>query len=342
MLDSKFKEREYLKEYSLDIALFKKFNLDVKDIIPVRKVFIVITKDGEYILKKIDYSVDKLLFINEGLQYVSKNGFDRVLNYVKSENNRIYEEYKGDIYCVMKLVQGKESVYSNPIDVSIDTRAIAQLHKASRGFRGRFEECDLRGKLPLNLEKELEEIIFIKNMVSRYGNRNEFDELFINNVDNIIDKGRKTLNYLNNTNYYNLLQQEDKVAFCHHDLAYHNILINDNEAYFIDFDYAIIDLKVHDLANFIIKVIKDFAYDIDKAEKIIDEYGQYNSLDDKEIKVLYALMAFPHKLFDLIKNYYYKEKNWEYATFLSRFKEKIQYIKEEDEFLEKFKNKYLL
>lgn len=342
MLDSKFKEKEYLREYSLDIALFKKFDLDVKDVIPVRKVFIVITDEGQYILKRIDYSVDKLLFINDGLQYISNNGFDRVLKYRKSKNNRIYEEYNGDIYCVMELVQGKESVYSNPVDVSVDTKAIAGLHKASRGFLGKFDECDLRGKLPLKLEKELEEIIFIKNMVNRYGNKNEFDEIFINNVDNIIDKGRKTLNYLNTTNYYSLLQQEDKIAFCHHDLAYHNILINDNEAYFIDFDYAIIDLKVHDLANFIIKVIKDFAYDMEKAEKIIAEYREYNSLEDEELNILYSIMAFPHKIFDLIKNYYFKEKIWEYTTFLNRFKEKLQYIKEEEEFLEKFKSKYLL
>ncbi len=58
--------------------------------------------------------------------------------------------------------------------------------------------------------------------------------------------------------YYNLCKEKEKIVFCHHDLAHHNILINKEEVYFLDFDYAVIDLKVHDICNFINKAIKNF------------------------------------------------------------------------------------
>src|SRR3712207_1366372 len=89
MLDTKYKDREYLKEYCLDVELFLRFDLDVIDVIPVRKVFIVITKDGQYILKKLDYSIENLEFINNGVEYVRKNGFNNVLRFLKTKENQI-------------------------------------------------------------------------------------------------------------------------------------------------------------------------------------------------------------------------------------------------------------
>ncbi|GAA0785201.1 CotS family spore coat protein [Hathewaya limosa] len=341
MLDTKYKDREYLKEYCLDVELFLRFDLDVIDVIPVRKVFIVITKDGQYILKKLDYSIENLEFINNGLEYVRKNGFNNVLRFLKTKENQICTEYKGNMYCIMELLEGSESVYSNPIDVLLATKSLGLLHKASKGYYGNLEEKDFRGNLKENLQKQLQDMKFIKNTVEKYLNKNNFDNIFLENIDHLLKRGEDSLSYLLNSNYHNMINDKNKVAFCHHDLAHHNILIKDNEAYFIDFDYAIIDLKVHDLCNFILKVIKDFAYDIEKAEDIINEYKKYNDLEKDELEVLYGFMSFPHKTFTLIRNYYYKQKKWEYDIFVNKLIDKTQYIREEEEFLELFKERII-
>lgn len=340
MIESKYKEREFLSEYTLDIDLFKLFGLDVLDIVPVRKVYIVVTPKGEYILKRLDYNKEKSIFIHEALKYVRDNGFKRVLNFIPSINNNICENYKDQIYCVMELVQGKESSYTNPIDVKLSVQGIAGLHKASKGYRTTQIQYDYRNKLKNNYNNKIDEILDIKDMVNHFDNKNEFDTLFINSVDKFLDKAFSSLKYLDNIDYDNMVLCDDKVALCHQDLAYHNILINDYNAYFIDFDYAIVDLKVQDLANYIMKVIKNFGYSMDKCEYIINEYKKNYVLYDDEIELLYDILIFPSRVFTLIRNYYYKEKSWEYNVFLNRFKDKLLLADEEQEFFDSFKLKY--
>ncbi len=97
---------------------------------------------------------------------------------------------------------------------------------------------------------------FFKKIANIHKNKNEFDNLFLSEIDYYIDEISKSINILENSHYYDICKENDKISICHHDLAYHNILIKEDEAYFIDFDYAILDLKVNDLCNFITKVIK--------------------------------------------------------------------------------------
>jgi CotS family spore coat protein len=136
--------------------------------------------------------------------------------------------------------------------------------------------------------------------------------------------------------YYKLCSEEDKIVVCHHDLAYHNILINGEMAYFIDFDYAVIDLKVHDLCNFINKVVKNFAFDIDKATSIVENYCNKNTLSKRELEVLNGMLAFPEDFYGISRDYYTKRKDWDEEVFLDRLKRKAGYKEDREEFLVKF------
>ncbi|WP_142413270.1 CotS family spore coat protein [Hathewaya massiliensis] len=342
MIDIKYKDRDFLKDYSLDIDLFRKFNLHIKDVAPIRKVFIVSSEEGDFIIKKLDYEAEDLEFINRGLEYVKSRGFERTFSFRKNLDGNIIETYKGSNYCIMNLINGRESVYSNPIDIALGTRSLGSLHSSSKGFYHKLEKRDFRGKLINKLENEIHEIKLLKELVLRYHNKKEMDEIFLNNVDYLIKKGEESVNLLKKSQYHKLCDTENAVAFCHHDLAYHNILIKDEQAYFIDFDYAIIDLKVHDIANYIYKVVKNFAYDINKATFVIDNYKEVYTLKKEEIEVLYGMLLFPYKSFTLFKHYYFRQKDWEYISFLEKVKNKVSCIQEKEEFMERFKEIYLI
>src|SRR3712207_8990731 len=97
--------------------MFEAYDFKIEDIIPVRKVYILITDKGNKILKKIDYSIDELNFINSGIDYINKNSFHRVFNFTKTKDGEVYVNWNKNIYCVMDLIDGRESEYSNPLDV---------------------------------------------------------------------------------------------------------------------------------------------------------------------------------------------------------------------------------
>lgn len=334
---SRYKDRRALIEYDLNVNILNNYDLNVKDVIPIRKVFVLITDKGNKILKKINYEIEDLNFINAGMEYIRKNGFMKVINFEKTRYGKIYVNHNGDIYCVMDLIDGRESEYTNPIDVSIASKGLGQLHKACEGFNYKNKQRNVCGKLLNSFKRKFHEMELFKKLALVTEEKSEFDKIFLDNEKYYRDEMEKSIKILENMNFYKLCSEEDKKVLCHHDLAHHNILIKEDEAYFIDFDYSIIDLKVHDLCNFINKVEKFTGYDIESAKLVLNNYSLFNELSKEEVNALYGLLVFPQDFYSISKGYYTRSKGWDYVTFLSRMIKKNEFKEYRKEFLEKFK-----
>lgn len=90
MIEGRFRDRDFLCKYDLDIGLFKKYNYKVNDIIPIRKLFIISTNKGNKILKKLDYDLDHLEFIDSAINYIKNNNFNNILSFEKDKKVNIY------------------------------------------------------------------------------------------------------------------------------------------------------------------------------------------------------------------------------------------------------------
>lgn len=330
-------DKHFLAQYDLDVNLFYKFNVKPYDIYPLRSIFVVRTDKGNKILKKINYSKEELLFISEGIKYIN-NKFNRTMNFAKTFDDNIYIVWNDDIYSMIDLVEGRESDYNNPIDLSIATKGLAELHLAGEGFKGSLSSRNNSGKLINSFKRRLNEIKVFKTVASINEHKSDFDDIFLSKVDYYIEEIKNSIKLLENSTYYKLCGEEDKVVFCHHDLAHHNIIIKDEEAYFIDFDYAMVDLRVHDLCNFITKAIKNHAFDIEKGKNILKEYCAINPLDKREIAVLYAMLTFPEDFYGVVRDYYTRRKEWTEETFIDRMKKKIEVEEFRIDFLRGFED----
>lgn len=334
MLES-LNEKKYLAGYDLSIGLFSRFNLKVYDIVPVRSVFFLYTNKGQKVLKKVNYTADELNFIYSAVKYI-KRRFSRIMDFVETKDGMVYTLWKNDMYCIMDMVEGRECDFANPVDVSIASMGIGELHKASLGFKSTFAKKHMAGKLEENFKHRLIEMKFFKDIANMHEIKSTFDDIFLSNCDYYIDEIERSIKIIENSAYLKICSEEDKVVLCHHDLAHHNILINDEKAYFIDFDYAVIDLKVHDLCNFINKVVKNFGFDIAKAKDIIGYYCKAYELDRRELLVLYGMLTFPEDFYNISKDYYTRRKEWDEDVFLERLIKKVNYKDDREKFLEEF------
>lgn len=337
MLNSKYDSREELCEYDLDVNLFKKFGLSVYEVVPVRKAFILCTSKGNKILKKVNYSLEELKFIYNSLNYINKS-FNRTINFVTTLDGNIYTLWNNEVYFIMDLVKGRESEFSNPVDLNITSKSLAEFHKAGEGINSyvSFKSRNNCGNFIGALKRKKEEMIFFKSISNLYEEKNEFDEVFLKNVDSNIYQAEKSIDILENSKYYKLCGEENKVVLCHHDLAHHNVIIRGDKGYFIDFDYSIIDLKVHDLCNYITKAVKNSGYHIEKAKDILNQYVKINSIDKNEMKVLYGMLAFPEDFYSISRDYYTKRKDWTLETFINRIEKKTYINEDKSQFIIEF------
>ncbi|MGL4849239.1 MAG: CotS family spore coat protein [Clostridium sp.] len=323
----RYLEKEFLCSYDLSKEFFDTLGVDIKEVHPLRKVFILKTDSGDKILKKVYYDENKVQFIESSLKYINRS-FQNTMRMEKLKNGQSYLKWKDECYILMDRITGIEATCENPLDIEECSRTIGEFHKASIGL---VDYLQKENKMVIKSEDLLEEYIKavedlknIKKVVLEYKYPNEFDELFLENVDVYIDEINETISLLEKVNYKSLLEEEEKIALCHNDLAHHNFLIDNNKCNIIDFDYASINLRCIDVSDFILKWIKNSAFNIEIANLILNEYSKVSELSEVERKIIKINLSFPKDVYSIIRVYYHKEKKWEYESYLGKFKMKLE------------------
>lgn len=339
----RYPEKEILCSYDLSQDFFKAINLKITDVTPLRKVFILQTEEGRKILKNIEYSIERLEFINQCINTV-RNKVPNVMKLREFNNGKCYFLWKDKKYIIMDLIEGREVTFTNPLEIEMCGRLIASIHKESTNFIENISKAlnkELKNLIEKSLVERFEEGILdiknIKKMVGSYKYKKEFDKLFLDNVDEHIVEMEKALELISFSGYSTFRDNINRLSVCHNDLAEHNFIIKEDKVNLIDFDYCTIDLRIVDLADFILKSIKNVAFDIEKAILAINSYNEIYPLNKEEYKMLYIVLLFPRDFYSLVRDYYHKQKSWEEEVFTNRLKNKLDNEYFRREFLRNYK-----
>ena len=335
----RYVDNDILCKYDLSEEFFSRLDFEIEDIIPLRKVFVLLTSDGKKILKLTDSSEERIKFINEALKYTSLK-YNELLSYYEDKNGNIIYKSNKNNYVILNMIDGREAAFSNPVEIEMCTRAMANMHIASKGVFNTLQTEVVKGNLgeylPYEFNKVKEELISIMEYVLRFRHKVEFDRLFLDIVDNYINEIQKAVDLLTICNYNTLLEDFNKRVLCHNDLAHHNFIVDGDKIKIIDFDYCKIDTRAVDISNFALKVMKNNCYDMNTFKLIVKTYNSLDDLSKDEIKLIYAILSFPRDFTTITRDYYYKQKKWEYEVFLNRLKDKIKNELYREDFIKKF------
>ncbi|MGL5243630.1 MAG: CotS family spore coat protein, partial [Sarcina sp.] len=286
----RYSDEKYLCKYDLSIELFENLGVEIIELWPTRNVYILNTNKGKKILKIIDYNEERLNFICDFLDYIEKF-CKNILKISFLNNGKRFLEWKGKKYVLLDLIEGTELNVANPVELIKTSEGIAKMHKVSQSFIPTLnDEKKYKNSELFNLKKYFEESIenlnLFKLQVNRYKYKNKFDELFLQKVDNNIKEINECIELLEKSNYVDICKKNEFIAICHNDLAYHNIIFNNNEPNFIDFDFCKIDIKIKDIADFILKCIKRFGFSLEIYDNIINSYSNINVITESEKEIL--------------------------------------------------------
>lgn len=337
-MEYRFWDKAYLSTYALDTKLFDKYDFTAIDAAPLRSVYLLTTNEGHKILKKIDYSIKELMFIYNALASMRKE-YPYIINFKKTIDGKPYVENNGECYVVFDLIDGRECLFENPIDLRSTAEALGKYHTAAHKLKLNFSMRNNLNKMISRYKQRVRDMENYKKIAQIHVNKSEFDKIYMEYADYYLECSRAALNHISNSPYKLLC--ENKKTLCHHDLAHHNIIIgNDNNVYFIDFDYCVIDLPYHDLSNLITKAAKNNGWSTDILDTILEGYKDVNGLDFDEAEVLYGYMLFPLDFYQIATGYYMKTKDWEEDDFLDKIRRKANYKDEREEMLKYFREKY--
>lgn len=338
-MEYRYRDKAYLSNYSLDTRLFDCFGFLVEDAAPIRSVYILNTNMGMKILKKVDYSMEELDFLYNSLNIIREK-YPYVINFRESLEGKPYVKYQDGIYVVLDIIDGRDCIFENPLDLKKASMSLAKLHTAGENVKLQNVFRNNIGRLMDKYGERLEAMEKYKEIANMHVNKSECDKLYLKYADYYISCIKNAYSHIEGSKYSELCST--KHTLCHHDLAHHNVLIGkDNNVYFIDFDYSIIDLPYHDISNIITKAIKHSEWDVDIANIIMEGYMENKEMSRDEIEVLYGYLLFPQDFYDITSSYYMKNRGWEEDEFRDKLKRKAEYRDDREKFLEKFKQRWL-
>jgi spore coat-associated protein S len=297
--------------------------------------YLIKTNKGTKCLKRINYGVQKLLFIYGAKEHLINNGFPNVDRYVMTPEGNPYVEHGDDIYVITEWVDGRECDFKSHADIMKAASTLAKFHDASIGYElseGAKLKSDL-GRWHHLMTKRRDGLKKMKSIAEGKLDKTEFDRLYIDNVDLYIGIANEAIDTLNRSSYDEVVKRAiNERSFCHHDYTYHNIIMDKKDGvHLIDFDYCKYEIRVYDITSFLIKVLKRNMWSFDLAVEVLNEYDNSSPIMDDEQMVMLAFLKFPQRLWRLANRYYYNESNWPDNTFLRKMKE---IVNEKDEYID--------
>ena len=338
-------EREFLSEYNLDANLFEAMGCKVKQIIPVRSVYRIVTDKGFFCLKKLKFPIEDMDFIFEAVDHLRGKGFGNIFNVFKQKNGSSFIDFKGEKYFLTEWIDGRECDFLNPLDLDAAIEVLASLHNATEGYTPSV--CPLGrcyyGKWPENFSRRIDEMELIKERVQKKADKSDIDKIYLDYVDMCINDGKFALQLLSKTDYNELSQEAArKGSFIHHDFAHHNILHTfDGRTYVVDFDYCIMDIRMHDIGSLILRNMKKSNWDVDKAMGILESYDRKSPVSCSELKVLAPFFLFPQDFWMISRQYYIERKDWDEEDYVDKMNTKSEYTLMRRKFIEEYEKRVL-
>ena len=292
----------------------KSYGFNIKSIDKIKNVYKIKNEnDKEYCLKVIRYEFKHFYFIFSAMKYLMEKELESMVPFLKTLNGMEYIELDSKYGYLTEWIDARQANYDNMVDIILAVEAMSKLHLTSRGFVD-TEKMKPRigwGKWIETFNTRIDEIYDFKNRILKKDIKSEFDQLYLEVLEEEADRGRRAVTKLI------MIQPGNKVKL-------------------IDFDYCILDTHLHDLSSIIIRTMKNGKWDLEKAEFILSVYNESFKIYKREIPVMAGFIAFPQDFWQVGIQYYWEKQNWGEEFFMTKLKKIIDDREEREEFVEEF------
>lgn len=331
-----------MNEEQIKMRIEEEYSIKPREIEKVKNVYKIITEKEKYCLKVIKYEVSHFLFILSAIKHLQKNDFQNTPEIIKNINTQDHISLGNKYAYLTPWVESRACNYDNPMELSIASNRLAELHLKSQGFN---ITSDMKPRVGWfnwfeNFSNKKRDILNFKNIIENKDEKTYFDLLYLKHIEEEIKRINKSLEDLMESKYFIKMKEEIiKKGFCHHDYAHHNVLIDEEgSTNIIDFDYCILDTHLHDLSSLIIRVMKNGKWDISNSIHILDSYSSVYPINKDDIDIMAAFIEFPQAFWQLGIQYYIEKQPWEEGVFVNRLNKVCEDKGSRQEFVDEFKN----
>ena len=293
-----------------------------------KAVWSIETNIGELILKKVPFHANHITFMVYVIDHLRNNGV-YTPDVIKTKTGEKFLKLDNEYFVVFEAVHGRSPEYEHENELMMILKGMATFHKASKGIEsptGSFPSF-LLTEWKSDFKRRYERLVALKEQVLQAAEHNQFDQLFLQNVDTFLSHCQTAMTKLEHPAFDSWVEQT-KVAktLCHQDYAAGNLLIGeDGNLYVYDMDSLTVDLPIRDMRKILNKVMKkETAWDLEKMIKMMKAYQEENPLTEEQYHIFAAELLFPHLFYGQVTKYYEKrEAKWTFHKHISKLNDMI-------------------
>lgn len=329
-MDNSYMKNEIESNYLLDIYKINNF----------RNSYKLESNKGVYGIKIVKYTFPHFNFILSAIKHLNKKGFKKIPTILNTKDNIEYIKLGENYAFLNEWITCRRCDYKNMNELSKASSKLGELHKYSEGF-------NINSKMKPRIawhswinvfETRLLEILDFKKRIYQKCYKSNFDIIYLREIEEEIERGKKAIGELKKYNYYGIMDKEIlKRGFCHHDYAHHNVLIDENEEVnVIDFDYCILDTHIHDVGSLLIRSMKEGNWKNEIANNILNSYSKTNDVTEKELRLIIAFIRFPQGFWQIGLQCYWEQQPWGEEFLTRRLNKYLEDREEREKFLDNF------
>ena len=307
--------KQYLGGIKVDdkrISVLEGYDLQVLRTYKGRGALICETDQGLKILREYIGRESRIEFQDRLLLRIRQAGMTCVDFYVRNKENQILSTDKmNHTYILKDWYEGAECNIYQPEEIKAAVQNMALLHRAMECPAAEGMEEMLIHSVKEEFLKHTRELKKILHYMRRRSCKSEFELYFARHYDEFYQEAEDVLRRIQDWDETEFQKQiRRRGQLCHGEYTHHNVIMCRQGTATINFEKYQLDTPIHDLYQFMRKVLEKNEWSVSIGELILTTYEQISPLTGEERENLYFRLAYPEKFWKMANYYYNSNKAW--------------------------------
>lgn len=314
------------------LKVLEQYDLEIISTRRGRGSYICETSQGLKLLCDFEGSEKKMIFQNRMLQELREAGYETVDKALENKEGKLVSMDRDENRYVLKdWFYGRECSSSGERDIMDAVENLARLHLYMRFPQEEKEYCG--DVLQEELGAKNRELKKVRTFIRGREPKHPFEQMFLKCFPVFYEQALQTAEEAERLCSREVLREQiAEGTVCHGDYNYHHVLFLDHGMATTNFGKCRFDFQVHDLYQFMRKILEKQNWDLHLGERMLNAYERVRSLPTTERSLLYLRMAYPEKFWKLANHYYGSRKAW----IPGRYQQKLEALNRQQEQRNKF------
>ncbi|MGI6065089.1 MAG: CotS family spore coat protein [Bacillota bacterium] len=277
--------------------VIEQWDLEIFGLQPKDKVVLLETRSGPKCLKVLQKSIQDVHSLFLILEHLASRGFKSVPRFIRTRYGKPYAKTDDNkFYCISDWIDGSPPDWENQIDIFLVTEKLAKLHLASHDFTVSQEERITFVNWQQRFQWMTQKMVGINLEISQENYVKKF-------FRDMIERALLSCRLLKDSGYRVIKEKaEQKKGFCHGAFNEHHIIMGNRGKVFVTgFDEWCRDIRLTDLAKFILLVANKNQWSPQIVQSIIESYDRVYHLYPAEWEIVCAYLRFPFNYWEVLK-----------------------------------------